>query len=142
MIGGGSRSLMLLKSLQSSVPMKSVRLCCVLGGGSCSRLCIQSAYVVCSGETIPIGCVCWGRFEEWMVRGTVRGWSRVRLDVRPIRGILGLACDQLVIIFNMNTRTHSASVPVCSGQAVDLLCGGSGRLPRTHGPPGPCFPQR
>ena len=142
MIGGGSRSLMLLKSLQSSVPMKSVRLCCVLGGGSCSRLCIQSAYVVCSGETIAIGCVCWGRFEEWMVRGTVRGWSRVRLDVRPIRGILGLACDQLVIIFNMNTRTHSASVPVCSGQAVGLLCGGSGRLPRTHGPPGPCFPQR
>ena len=29
--GGGSRSLMLLKSLQSSVPMKSVNLCCVLG---------------------------------------------------------------------------------------------------------------
>ena len=61
-----------------------------------------------------------------MVRGTVRGWSRVRLDVRPIRGILGLACDRRVIIVIMHTRNHSASVLVCSGKAVGLLHGGSG----------------
>ena len=51
---------MLLKSLQSSVPMKSVNLCCVLGGGSRSRLCNQSASVVRSGEAVAIGCVCVG----------------------------------------------------------------------------------
>ena len=70
------------------------------------------------------------------------GWSRIRLDVGPIRGILGLACDQRVIIVIMHRRNHSASVPVCSGKAVGLLCGGSGRLPRSHGPAGPCLPQR
>ena len=141
--GGGSRSLMLLKSLQSSVPtMKSVNPCCVLGGGSRSRLCNQSASVVFSGEAIVIGCVCWGRFEGGRVRGKGRGRSRIRLDIGPIRSILGLACDQRVIIVIMHTRNHSASVPVCSGKAVGLLCGGSGRLPRSHGPAGPCLPQR
>ena len=135
--------MMLLKSLQSSVPMKSVNLCCVLGGGSRSRLCNQSASVVCSGEAVAIGCVCWGRFEGGRVRGKGRGRSRIRLDIGPIRSILGLACDRrVIIVIIMHTRNHSASVLVCSGKAVGLLRGGSDRLPRTHGPAGPCHAQR
>ena len=135
--------MMLLKSLQSSVPVKSVNLCCVLGGGSRSRLCNQSASVVCSGEAIVIGCGCWGRFEGGRVRGKGRGRSRIRLDIGPIRSILGLACDRrVIIVIIMHTRNHSASVLVCSGKAVGPLHGGSGRLHRTHGPPGPCHAQR
>ena len=110
--GGGSRSLMLLKSLQSSVPMKSVNPCCVLGGGSRSRLCNQSASVVRSGEAVAICCVCWGRFEGGRVRGKGRGRSRIRLDIGPIRSILGLACDRCVIIVIMHTR-KSFSLCAC-----------------------------
>ena len=135
---------MLLKSLQSSVPtMKSVNPCCVLGGGSRSRLCNQSASVVRSGEAVAIGCVCWGRFEGGRVRGKGRGRSRIRLDIGPIRSILGLACDLGVLLLLLCTReNHSAFVLVCSGKAVGLLRGGSDRLPRTHGPAGPCHEER
>ena len=49
-----------------------------------------------------------------MVLGKGRGWSRVRLDVGPIRGILGLACDQLVIInFFLYEHTNSFSLCAC-----------------------------